>query len=347
MKTRRAFASRLSAQEQASRFIARAPEISLTGMMEILVSSALTPALSPGRGCAEDTIDPGKSSVAPVALSNAARDLTTTTPTIALPLLGERAGVRTGRPSTIKWCKHGQPSARGFTLVEIAIALGVIGFALVAIIGILPVGLQIQRDNRAETIINQDGTFWMEAIRNGARGLDELTNNVESIEIKFYDYSTVPPTLVAPPAAYSQPFTHGNGPFGYTTGSNIIGLLTTPARFANTEAHAVVSAISGAAAEKSSSAADRELAFRYRMTVEIVRPGNNAPSFSALSANAIPTHPVDPLESLYELRLNMSYNWVRDTQPGIRKQTYRSTISRNVLAITYPPGGTTNFFFVH
>ena len=39
---------------------------------------------------------------------------------------------------------------RGFTMIEIAIALGVIGFALVAIMGILPLGLTVQRDNRFE-----------------------------------------------------------------------------------------------------------------------------------------------------------------------------------------------------
>src|SRR6266542_3599873 len=70
-----------------------------------------------------------------------------------------------------------------FTMIEIAIALGVIGFALVAIIGILPAGLEVQRDNRSETIINQDGTFWLEAIRDGARGMDDLTNHVEKIVI--------------------------------------------------------------------------------------------------------------------------------------------------------------------
>jgi type II secretory pathway pseudopilin PulG len=221
-------------------------------------------------------------------------------------------------------------SARGFTLVEIAIALGVIGFALVAIIGILPAGLQIQRDNRAETIINQDGTFWMEAIRNGARGLDELMEHVESIEIR----DTITGTVI-------NSYTNN---VGFTTGSNIIGLLTTPAHFANTEARAVVTAISGAAAEKSSSAADRELAFRYQMTVEIDQPGTNALPFTALSANANPAPPVDSLESLYELRLNMSYNWVRDTQPGVRRQTYRSTLSRRVLALTNQTPE--HFFFV-
>jgi hypothetical protein len=43
-----------------------------------------------------------------------------------------------------------------FTMVEIAISLAVIGFALVAIIGVLPRGLRVQRENREETIINQD-----------------------------------------------------------------------------------------------------------------------------------------------------------------------------------------------
>jgi len=230
-----------------------------------------------------------------------------------------------------------QHSVRGFTLVEIAIALGVIGFALVAIIGILPVGLQIQRDNRAETIINQDGTFWLEAICNGARGLDELVDHVESISIVTWNYAVDPPSIVA-----SNYYTYSGG---YTTGSNIIGLLTTQASIPNAEVRAVVSAISGAAAEKSASAADRELAFRYSMTVQIERSGNYAPSFTALSTNNAPIL-ADTLDSLYELRLNMSYNWVRDTQPGIRKQTYRSTLSRNVLAITNRPGDTPNFFFV-
>jgi len=220
----------------------------------------------------------------------------------------------------------------GFTLVEIAIALGVIGFALVAIIGILPYGLQIQRDNRAETIINQDGTFWLEAIRNGARGLDELVDHVESISIITWNYAVDPPAIIS-----SNYFIYG---VGYTTGSNIIGLLTTPAAFPNTEAQAVVTAISGAAAEKSSSAADRELAFRYRMIVQIEKSENYTPSFSALSTNQLLLI-ADPLASLYELRLNMAYAWVRDNQPGTRRQTYRASISRTVTNLSPQ-----NYFFV-
>ena len=55
-------------------------------------------------------------------------------------------------------------------MVEIAICLAIIGFALVAIIGVLPIGMNTQRDNREETIINQDATVFIEAIRNGAHG---------------------------------------------------------------------------------------------------------------------------------------------------------------------------------
>ena len=64
----------------------------------------------------------------------------------------------------------------GFTMVEIAICLAIIGIALVAIIGVLPIGMRAQRDNREKTIINQDSTVFMNAIRNGARSADDLTN---------------------------------------------------------------------------------------------------------------------------------------------------------------------------
>src|SRR5687767_14156787 len=71
----------------------------------------------------------------------------------------------------------------GFTLVEVALSLAIIGFALVAIIGVLPAGVTVQKENREETIINQDGRYLLEAIRSGSRGIDDLTNYVEAIII--------------------------------------------------------------------------------------------------------------------------------------------------------------------
>src|ERR1017187_10954397 len=85
---------------------------------------------------------------------------------------------------------HGvtRPTA-GFTMVEIAISLAIIGIALVGILAALPRGLQIQRANREQTVINQDATVFIEAIRGGARGADDLTNYVYAITNYWTIYS--------------------------------------------------------------------------------------------------------------------------------------------------------------
>src|ERR1039458_761865 len=116
-----------------------------------------------------------------------------------------------------------QPSAftcAGFTMVEIAISLAVIGIALVAIIGVLPIGMNTQRDNREETIINQDATVFIEAIRGGARGLDDLTNYVYAITNLFGLYNADGTFVVQTPIG----FTYTKGSVLLTNGMNIIGL---------------------------------------------------------------------------------------------------------------------------
>ena len=118
-------------------------------------------------------------------------------------------------------------------MVEIAICLAIIGIALVAIIGVLPLGMRIQRDNREETVINQDATMFLEAIRSGARGLNDLTNYVYAItnywtwynadgsinktNVNGYSYSGASATAPFPTL-----------PFPINCGTNIIGLLSTP-----------------------------------------------------------------------------------------------------------------------
>ncbi|MFT4691003.1 MAG: Flp pilus assembly pilin Flp [Limisphaerales bacterium] len=71
-------------------------------------------------------------------------------------------------------------SESAFTMVEVALSLGIVAFALVAIIGILPVGLKAQQQNREDTIIAQDGVYLMEAIRAGiySSNLNVLTQNL-------------------------------------------------------------------------------------------------------------------------------------------------------------------------
>jgi len=111
-------------------------------------------------------------------------------------------------------------------MVEIAISLAIIGIALVGILAVLPLGLNIQRENRESTVINQDATIFMEAIRNGARGDDDLTNYVYAITNTQTFYNPGP----------QAPNTYGYNNLGSSTTpslaintcANIIGLLSIP-----------------------------------------------------------------------------------------------------------------------
>jgi type II secretory pathway pseudopilin PulG len=111
-----------------------------------------------------------------------------------------------------------------FTMVEIAISLAVIGIALVAIIGVLPMGMNVQKDNREETIINQDATVFMGAIRNynaGATNEFDLTNYVYAITNSQTPYNNfVEGTTVS--------IGYTNFPGYLTNNARIIGLLGTP-----------------------------------------------------------------------------------------------------------------------
>src|SRR6266536_2863394 len=136
-----------------------------------------------------------------------------------------------------------------FTMVEIALCLGVIAIALVAIIGVLPTGVRVQRDNREDTIINQEGLFLLEAIRSGSRGLDYLTN--------YFD--TITTSNVLGVTVYTTPQLQRTVPAGavfgglITNGQQIVSLLTRPkydlnGKFTNHVA-ARVRAITGSALE--------------------------------------------------------------------------------------------------
>ena len=69
-----------------------------------------------------------------------------------------------------------------------AVAVSYTHLISLAIIGVLPLGMNVQRDNREATVINQDATFFIEAIRNGARGMDDLTNYVYAITNYWTEY---------------------------------------------------------------------------------------------------------------------------------------------------------------
>ena len=183
-------------------------------------------------------------------------------------------------------------TARAFTMIEIAISLAIIGFALVAIIGVLPIGMNVQKDNREETIINQDASVLLDALRNGAQGLDDLTNYILTITNTVTQYDQRMRVVNVVRYGYTNTSSAvNNSPmspaFPLINGSRIVGLLSTPKYvpysgkagsgvFSNNVV-TYVRSMSGPAYEKfpQNNPSVQDLAFHYRMTSEVVPYGTN------------------------------------------------------------------------
>ncbi|HEY1662290.1 MAG TPA: type II secretion system protein [Verrucomicrobiae bacterium] len=244
--------------------------------------------------------------------------------------------------------------ASGFTMIEIAISLAVIGIALVAIIGVLPIGMRTQQDNRQETIINQDATILLEDIRNGVRSADDLTNYVYAITnywtfyngnttnsgVNGYTFSNTYASPSIPPFPTLQPLTNG---------INIIGLLSMPeyednngypilnwtnSGFSN-HVVAYISSISGPAVEKPPQPTDslvRQSAFGYRLICETVAVPLSTPDASVSSALQ---------NNLYELRLFFRWPQQPSGSLGPGAQSFRTMIAGRLLKDRLQP----NLFF--
>ena len=156
-----------------------------------------------------------------------------------------------------------------------------------AIIGILPAGTNVQKENREETIISHDATYFMEAIRNGAQGIDDLPIYVD----RMFD-------------------TNGSISLNQRdSGQRIIGLLSRP----TTRTTGEVWAISGPATAKGAS--QNNFGFKYRLTSEITPVGDSID----LPANAPREQAdIDALQAqknlLYEIRL--IFRWPVLGNPG-------------------------------
>lgn len=147
-------------------------------------------------------------------------------------IMMRKAGKETQNPGS---GDSSMAASRGFTIIEIAICLGIIGFALVAIIAALPRGLDVQKRNREETIIGQDAGVWMNALRNGAQGYDDLTNYVLCISNLWtkYDFNyrklgTGSDFYTSTNSSVTSPLFSLTSPFLLTNGMRIIGLLSMP-----------------------------------------------------------------------------------------------------------------------
>lgn len=164
--------------------------------------------------------------------------------------------------------------ARGFTMVEIALSIAIVAFAMVAIIGIMPTGFEAQRLNREETIINQDANYLMKAISGGALGLDELTNFVDSIVISNHMGNVRSLGISENVNQFGQAVPLVNGHF-------ILGMLSTPHLevvdvrrngaiiYSTNQVAALVRAMSGSAGEQFQDPDFQENSFAYLLTTKI------------------------------------------------------------------------------
>ena len=213
-------------------------------------------------------------------------------------------------------------------MLEIALSLAIIGFAVVAIIGILPAGLTVQKENREDTIINQDGPYFLEAIRSGATNLEEIVEHVKQVALVYHDTN-------GSPVVFRTNFASLNN----ATTEKVIGLLTTPRGSAdpddpnsNFKIHRVeaeVIALSGVAVEHTHPA--HEMSFKYLMVSEVIPFEGSYESWETNSAR------VENVRSnLFDLRL--SFRWPLIVQdpggtPSFRvpaggsRKTYRTLVS--------------------
>ena len=205
-------------------------------------------------------------------------------------------------------------SIAGFTMVEIAIALGVIAFALVAIIGVLPMGMNVQRENREDTVINQDGPYFLEAIRSGAMPPDDVTNYVDSIEIIYANTNQAPYILSAPNVVYTT---------ADASVSNIVGLLSLPkwtevaGKGYVYRVQARLRALTGPALEQTT--ARQDMAFPYLLQTEIVKY-NNYTNANADFSNAF-------TNNLYDVKITCRWPLYPNGKLGNGRKTFRGAAS--------------------
>ena len=266
-------------------------------------------------------------------------------------LLVQRAA---GSPSPVT--RHSSPAA-GFTMIEIALCLAIIGFALVSIMLVLPGGMDTQRQTREETIINQDASMLLEAVRNSARGLDDLTNNVYAITNYAADYNNLGKFLRFRIAGYTRNFAYVDGASAngwvITNGLRIIGLLSTPEYTAGfgglpiadtfnrsyTSNHIVawVRSFSGLAAEKppQDNQIMQEDTFTYRVACVNAPMAADTNSLNKKSA-LYSAYNYQLAGNLRELRLLFMWPQLPNGNVGKFRQTFRASVGGQLIQTNDP-----------
>ena len=261
----------------------------------------------------------------------------------------------------------------GFTMVEIAICLAIIGIALVAIIGVLPIGINVQRDNREETLIDQDATVFIENIRNGARGLDDLTNYVYAITNSWTKYNANGTVNGSPVNVNGYTYTGASVALGYfslvglplTNGVNIIGLLSTPeytdlngvqlgnivnVSYISNYVVAYVHSLSGPAVEKPPQNNTILVgdSFGYKMICENVPVAVDTNLFNlsnpTLAQQQQQLYASNLVANLRELRVTFLWPLLANGNLGNGRQTFRTTVAGQLVPTNVVPNNVLYFF---
>lgn len=209
-----------------------------------------------------------------------------------------------------------------FTLVEIVLSLAIVAVALVAIIGVLPLGLNVDRSNREDSIINQEATLWMEALRGGSEYMalppvDYMVLTENGVVVDGFEVVDPAPTNVLKLVSTISD----------TVVPNVLNQNQGNPPAATRLAHVRARAVNGNLSELQG---DTNFAFGYQLEVEVSPhyTGPGSPYLNVFNTN-----------QLYDVRLE--FNWPL-VPPDDRIQTDFAR-SKTFRSIVYASRNSTNF----
>ncbi len=230
------------------------------------------------------------------------------------------------------------PRDRAFTMVEIALCLAIIGFALVALIGILPAGLNVQKENREETVIANDAASWLSAIRGGDRVFGPSLGHVIALTNRITEFD---------PATGNPIRTYTSGVDGESLGAlqrDMVRILSTPRIYVkggilySNSVTAYVRALTAPAVNLAPQANDTILnsAFSYTITADVT------PVPQPLDTTS--TNYLKNLQgNLHEVQLTFRWPLLPTARTGNNRRTFRTTVggelkSLGTLTVAIPGG---------
>ncbi len=213
-----------------------------------------------------------------------------------------------------------------FTMIEVALSLAIVGFAMVAIIGVLPTGLNVQQKNREDTIIMQDSGLLIEAIRSGLNSgaLSVLAENMVTLQVSNSQGTAT--------------FVNGD-----LTPREIVAQLCRPASEPNGNTNQVFAqfrSLSGNLGERALT--NSTVVFSYLVQPEI-RPYTN---FLADTNSPYYTNFMGVItNNLHEVKLTFQWPVYESGAIGQNRQVVRTLISGRLLSVGLSAGFLTNGYF--